>query len=150
MTTSADIQDFIAQPKLALVGMSSRKKKFGNAVYRELIANGYEVFPVHPTADSIDGQSCWPSLSTLPEPVGGVVVVVPPDAVGRVVREAFEAGIRRVWLQQGAESPEAIHYGADNNISLIYGECILMFLESAAIVHRFHRWLWGVLGKLPK
>ena len=150
MTTEADVDDFIAQRKLALVGMSSQKKKFGNAVYRELISNGYEVFPVHPTAESIDGQTCWPSLSRLPEPVDGVVVVVPPKAAKQVVQESGEAGIRRVWLQQGAESPEVIRYGAKKNISIIHGECILMFLDSPAFIHRFHRWLWGVFGKLPK
>jgi len=32
---------------------------------------------------------------------------------------------------------------------VIHGECILMFARPAGI-HWFHRWLWGVLGRLPQ
>ena len=80
--------------------------------------------------------------------VGGVVLVVPPEQTEKLVRQAKEAGIQRVWMQQGAESPQAIAYCADNGIDAVHGECIMMFAQPKGI-HRFHRWLWSVLGKLP-
>ncbi len=150
MTSRAAIDDFLKQRKLAIVGVSSKKRKFGNIAYKELEQKGYEVFLVHPNAESINGDQCWSSLTELPEPVGGLLVIVPPAETERVVREAASAGISRVWMQQGAQSEEAIRFCEDNGISVVHGECILMFAEPVGFLHRLHRWIWGILGKLPK
>jgi predicted CoA-binding protein len=88
-------------------------------------------------------------LSVLPEPVGGVLIVVPPAETEKVVRDAAQVGIRRVWMQQGAESETAIRFCEENGISAVHGECILMFAQPAGF-HRLHRWVWGLLGKLPR
>jgi hypothetical protein len=53
-------------------------------------------------------------------------------------------------MQQGAESKEAIRFCEDNNIAVVHGECILMFAEPLAFGHRLHRWIWKLLGRLPK
>jgi predicted CoA-binding protein len=150
MTTKAAVNDFLAQRSLAVVGVSRGGKKFGNTAYKELKAKGYRSFPIHPNAERIEGDRCYPSLGALPEPVGGVLVVVPPAQTEQVVRDAAAAGIRRVWMQQGAESEAAIRFCAENGISAVHGECILMFAEPAAFYHRMHRWVWGLLGKLPR
>lgn len=44
MTTKADIQEFISQEKIALVGVSRTEGKFSNAAYKELKTKGYKVF----------------------------------------------------------------------------------------------------------
>jgi predicted CoA-binding protein len=150
MTSQAAVDDFLAQKDLGIVGVSRTGKKFGNAALRELTANGFRVFPVHPEAETIQGIRCFPSLRGLPGPVGGLLVVVPPDQTEVVVREAAAAGIRRVWMQLGSSSPSAIQFCAENGIEAVHGECILMFLEKGSALHRFHHWLWGVLGKLPR
>ncbi|MBZ5544903.1 MAG: CoA-binding protein [Acidobacteriia bacterium] len=150
MTSKAVVTDFVSQKKLAVVGVSRQGKKFGNMAFRELKAKGYKLLPVHPQAETIEGERCYPSLAALPEPVDGVLVVVPPAETEKVVREAAAAGIKRVWMQQGAESPAAIKFCEDNGLSAVHGECILMFAEPAAWFHRAHRWVWKLLGKLPK
>jgi predicted CoA-binding protein len=129
MTTRQMIQDFLAQRRLAIVGVSRSGKKFGNVAYRDLAAKGYCLFP---------------------EPVGAVLVVVPPDQAERVVRDAAAAGIQRIWMQPGAESEAALHFCQQNGVTAIHGECILMFAEPVGFGHRAHRWIWGLLGKLPK
>jgi predicted CoA-binding protein len=150
MTTRQVIQDFLAQRSLAIVGVSTSGKKFGNIAYRELTAKGYRLFPVHPTAESVAGARCYRSLGDLPEPVGGVLVVVPPGQTERVVQDAAAAGIPRVWMQPGAESEVALRFCQQNGVTAVHGECILMFAEPAGFGHRAHRWIWGLLGKLPK
>jgi hypothetical protein len=150
MTTKATVDDFLAQPALAVVGVSREGKKFGNLAYRDLKAKGYRLFPINPHAEVIEGDRCYPNLSALPEPVGGVLIVVPPAEAEHVVREAAKAGIRRMWMQQGAESEAAIRFCEENGMSVVHGECILMFAQPVVSVHRFHRWVWGVLGKLPR
>lgn len=150
MTSKAAVDDFVSQKTLALVGMSRQSKKFGNYAFRELTQRGYRVFPIHPVAENIEGEKCYPSLSQLPETVGGVVAVVPPAQTEKVVRDAAAAGIKRVWMQQGAGSPDAIRFCQENGISEVHGECILMFASPVKSVHNFHRWIWRLVGKLPK
>lgn len=149
MASKTAVQDFLAQHRLAVVGASRSGQKFGNTVLKELGAKGYQVYPVNPNADTIDGKRCYPSLKALPETVDGVIIVVPPAETEKVVQEAAQAGIRRVWMQQGAESESAIRFCETQGMSVVAGECILMFAEPAAIYHRMHRWVWGLLGKLP-
>jgi predicted CoA-binding protein len=151
MTASSQerIADFLAQRTLALVGVSRGGRKFGNAIWKELRAKGYTVFAVHPEAERIDGERCWPDLASLPVPVGGVVIVVRPEQTERVVADALRAGIRRVWMQQGSESPAALRFCEANGIVAVQRECVLMFAEPVTSIHRVHRWVWRVLGKLP-
>jgi uncharacterized protein len=142
--------DLVAQRALAVVGVSRSRGKFGNVVYRDLKKKGYRVFPVNPAVDEVEGDRCFPNVAALPESVGGVVIVVPPERTAQVVREAAAAGIRRIWMQQGAESEEAIRFCVDNGISVVHGHCIMMFAEPVQSFHRFHRWLWNLIGKYPR
>lgn len=148
MISKATIDGFLDQKALALAGLSRSGKKFGNAVLKNLSGKGYEVLPVHPEAAVIGGVRCFRSLAELPTKVGGLVLVVPPAQTEMLVKEAHEAGIDRVWMQQGAESGEAIRYCEDHGMDVVHGECIMMFAEPTG-VHRFHRWLRGLFGKLP-
>ena len=149
MTARIVINDFLTHDVFAVVGVSRSEKKFGNIAYRELRNKGYRVYTINPKADVVEGDHCYHSFKELPEKVDGAVIIVPPHQALRMVREAYEAGIVRVWLQQGAESDEAIRFCEEKGIELIYGECILMFAEPAGFVHRAHRWVWGLAGKLP-
>ncbi len=150
MNTRNQIDDFLTQRELALVGASRRGRKFGNAVLKELTARGYQVYPVHPQAEAIDGRTCWPSLTALPAKVGGVVIAVPPPETEKVVRDVSLAGIPRVWMQTGAASAAAISFCRDKGISAIHDECILMFAEPVASIHGVHRWIRKIFGKLPR
>ena len=150
MTSKAAVDDFVGQRRLAIVGVSRRGKKFGNFAFRELRSKGYKIFPVHPQAETIEGERCYASLGALPQPVDGVLIVVPPAQTEQVVRDAAAAGIRRVWMQQGAGSLAAIKFCQESGIREVHGECILMFTEPLAWWHRAHRWVWKLLGKLPQ
>jgi uncharacterized protein len=133
-----------------VVGASRDEKKFGNIVYRDLKAKGYRVFAVNPNAEKVDGDPAYPNLGALPEPVGGVVLVIPPKQSEQVVQEADRAGIHRVWMQQGAESSQAVAYCKSHNMQVVYGECLLMFGGPVKFPHNFHRWINKVSGRLPK
>lgn len=146
-TSRALLESFINLPSLALVGVSRTGQKFGNVVLRELRAKGYRVYPINPLADLIDGVRCYHTFADLPEPVGGVVVVVPPESAITVVREAAAAGIRRVWLQQGAASPYVLQVCRELRLETIADECILMFAAPTGI-HKVHRAVHDVFHRL--
>jgi uncharacterized protein len=148
-TSKQSVDDFLAQKKLALVGLSRKGGKFGNLILKNLTGKGYKVYPIHPEAESIDGHPCWKRLDMLPEKVGGAVLVVPPQETEKVVRQAAEAQIGRIWMQQGAESESAIRFCEESGISVVHGHCILMFAEPAGFLHGFHRSILKLFGRLP-
>jgi hypothetical protein len=150
MVKKATVDAFLAEKSLAVVGASKNRRKFGNIVLRDLSRKGYRVFPVNPNAGEVEGMTCYPDLPSLPEKVGGAVLVVPPSATETVVREAQPAGIRKIWMQQGSESAEAIRYCEEHGIEVVSGHCIMMFTEPVNSVHKVHRWLWKLLGKMPR
>ena len=145
-----DINDFLAQKKLAVVGASRSQNKFGNVVFRELKQRNYQVFPINSQAKTIEGVPCWPDLKSLPEPVDGAVFVVPPAVTEHVVKDAKEAGIPRIWMQYGSHSQDAVDFCKENNMTVVANECIMMFAEPVGSFHKFHRWLWKLFRIYPK
>jgi predicted CoA-binding protein len=148
MTSQIAVDAFLAEPALALVGMSRSGRSFGNYAYKALTTKGYRVYPIHRTADTIDGHQCYHRFADLPEHVDAVLIVVPPEEAAIVVREAAAAGIHHVWLQQGAESPNVLAACRDAGVDAVAGECILMFAKPTGF-HTVHRWVWKLAGKLP-
>jgi uncharacterized protein len=63
-----------------------------------------------------------------------------------VVEDCARLGIKHLWMQQGAESKEAVALCHDKGIAAVAGECLLMHTE-APFPHSIHRWLWKKLGK---
>ena len=149
MGTRAVIDEFLRAKRLAIAGASRDKSRVGSMILKELRRMGYEMLPVHPVADELQGLPCVHRLADLEGSVDGLILVVPPAQTEILVREAEAAGIGRVWMQQGAESADAVEYCGQNGLVTVHGQCILMFAEPTGPVHRVHRWMWRVLGKLP-
>lgn len=142
------IEEFVACKRIAVVGASRSGKKFGNGAAKELRTRGYEVFLIHPEAQEIDGQPCYPSLTALRDQVDAVFISVPAGQAAPVMREAASLGIHRVWLQQGAESPELLALGEELGLSLVSKRCILMYAPPVKSVHGWHRGFVKLVGKL--
>ena len=149
MNSKKLVEEFLSQKKIAVVGVSRKKTKFGNAIYKELKQKGYNIFPINPNMQTFEGDACYPDLMSLPEKVDAVVINIPPAQAENVLREVKQAGISKVWLQQGSHSEAAEIFCEENGIDYVSNECILMFAQPSAFIHRAHKWIWGVLGKLP-
>ena len=149
MVRRETIDNFLSQKKIAVVGVSRDSKQFANQAYRLLKKHGYVVYPVNPFTQRAEDDQCYPSVKSLPEAVGGVVMMLPPEKTMQVLPEIADAGITHVWLQQQTESPQAIQFCVDHHMDFVYGECIIMFLEPLGFPHRLHRWGKKFFGKLP-
>jgi predicted CoA-binding protein len=142
---SAESDAFVAQRTFALVGVS-RTRGFGNSLFRHLKQQGYRVFPVNSQADTVEGEPCFRRLDDLPEPVDGVVTVVPPSETKNVVEDCAHLGIRHVWMQQGSESDAAVTLCREQGIACVPGACLIMH-TGGGFPHNVHRWIWKMLGK---
>lgn len=115
----------------AVVGVSRDSYKFGNIIYQDLKQKGYKVFPINPNAKMINGDKAYASLSELPVQPDVVDIVVPSKVALDVVKECYELGIQKVWLQPGAESDEVIDFCYEHDIEVIYGMCVM--IESSKV-----------------
>ena len=150
MNTMQDIRGFLAEKTLAIAGVSRDEKSMSALTFKELKNKGYTLYPVNPNAATILGEKCYPSVAVLPGKVGGVLVFTSPAHTEKVVREAVAAGVRRVWIQQGAQSDAAVRFCVDNKLPAVAKQCILMYAEPVASIHAFHRWVKKLFGGLPR
>lgn len=148
-------QDFLAQRRIAVTGVSRAPKEHGgNVVYKRLRERGYEVFPVNPNADTVEGDKAYPDLRSIPGGVEAVVVATRPDRTEATVREAADLGITRVWMHRsfggGSVSPEATKVGRERGLTVIDGGCPLMFDPAADGGHKVMCAVLKLTGKVPR
>jgi predicted CoA-binding protein len=145
MSTRAEIDEFLGHNDLALVRPSSLVPVRGGRIDDELLRKGYKIRVVY-----LDGPEDAPRLSNLPQPVEGAIIAVPKERSEQAVREAVEAGVPRLWIQNGCESKAAIDLAEKSGVPLIYGHCVMMYADPVQSVHAFHRWLAKSFGRLAK
>jgi uncharacterized protein len=139
MIKNSLIAEFLSERAIGVIGASNARDKFGRLACRELKARGYRVFPVNLHEEQIEGEKCYRRINELPGTVHRILVVLPPIQTERIVMDLNPAFIRHVWMQNGAESPEAIGICRQKGIGVIHGECILMHAEPVRSYHLLHR-----------
>lgn len=150
MISKSLIDDFLAINKVALVGVSVNKNKFGNTLFRELIKRNYQVIPVHPSLSELDGIKCVKSIADLPDDISSIIIATSKSNAIQALKEVSIKGIKFVWLQQSSDSPDAIEFCTNDNITLIYGLCLLMFLTPSNALHKFHAMIMKLFRQYPK
>lgn len=120
------MHEILAKKRFAVVGASRDPEKYGYKVYMTLKELGYTVYPVNPNADEIDGDSVYPTLDNLPEPVDCIVSVVPPGAGFDLARMAGHLRIPFLWFQPGSDSESAVIEAQAQGVQVIYGGACIM------------------------
>ena len=99
--------EFLASRRIAVTGVSRSSKDHGaNTVFKRLRDRGYEVFPVNPNTDEVEGAHSYPDLKSIPGAVDGVVIATAPkraegtirECDGNMTRAASQLGISRNTL----------------------------------------------------
>jgi uncharacterized protein len=99
----------MSKPTVAIVGASTNRDKFGNKAVRAYASQGYEVFPIHPQAATIEGHPAFAHLADVPvSHFDHVSLYLPPDVTLRILDDLTSKPIGELWLNPGAESDELI------------------------------------------
>lgn len=149
MTALKKIEDFLTSEPIAMVGVSRNPRKFGYAAFKELKDKGMNIIPVNPYASEIHGSKVYPDVRNLPPEVKGLIIMTKKDQTASIIRDAKGLGFKQIWIQQMADSKEAINELKDTDINFITGECILMHYKPHS-VHKFHKALRKFFGRFPK
>jgi predicted CoA-binding protein len=148
--SKGQIQDFFNNKSLAIAGVSRNEKKFGNVIFKELIKKEYKVIPVNPNTKEIDGHKCYRSVEDIPSDVNSLLITTPKKQTDEVLKIAIQKGIRNIWVQQMSETEETLKIASEYGKEIIHHKCIFMFAEPVSGLHKFHRTLNKLFGKLPK
>lgn len=129
MTIQQQIETFLAAPAFGVVGASANREKYGNKVLRCYLQNGRKVVPVNPNEPEIEGIPCSATIKDLPQNVESISMITPPTVTAQLVPLAIEKGIKNIWMQPGAEHPEAVALCRERGVNVISdGSCVLVVL----------------------
>jgi predicted CoA-binding protein len=151
------VQDFLAQKKVAVVGVSDKRDTGCNLAYQKFKENGYQVYAVNPRISTYAGEPCYPDLKSIPEKVDAVFILSSPKVTEQVVQQCVDLGVKQVWMHcmMGTKpglmaagtsvSQNAVEMCKANGIAVIPGACPNQFLKPD-FGHKMMRGMWRMLG----
>ena len=153
------VQDFLAQKKIAVVGVSDKRDTGCNLAYNKFKENGYQVYAVNPRMTAFNGDACYGDLKSIPEKVDAVFIFTNPKVTEQIVQECVDLGIKHVWMHcmMGTKpglgagttsvSQAAVEMCQANGIAVIPGSCPNQFMKPD-FGHGMMRGLWRAFGFL--
>lgn len=145
---------FLDFKRIAVTGVSRKGDVAANLIYKKLRDSGYDVFPVNPNASEVEGDICYPTLSSIPNGVEGVVIATHPDVTPEIVEECGKLGINHVWMHRafgrGSLNDKSVTRCRELGIDVIPGSCPMMFCQPVDTGHKCIHWFLKISGKEPK
>ncbi len=109
---------------VAVVGLSANPDRPSNRVASYLKGKGYRIIPVNPNEKVILGETCYPDLGSIPEPVEVVDIFRLSEDVLPIVQEAVKTGANVVWMQEGVINEEAATYARKAGLKVVMDKCM--------------------------
>lgn len=122
---------------IAIVGLSADRNRPSYGVARSLQQFGYRIIPVTPSAESILGERCVPTLAAAVAalPVGERIDIVNvfrrPEHVAALVEECITLQLPALWLQDGVIDEAAARRARDSGVFTVMDRCL--FRDRAAL-----------------
>lgn len=152
MKSIEPINNFFNSQIFAVIGISRKEKNFGNYVYKQMKQRDFSLVPVHYELSTFYNDVCYNSINDAVKfrHCDAAVILVSKQNAIQAVTGCLNAGITNIWLQQGSESDEIIELVSERKLNLIYGECIIMFLDKPGFGHQLHKFINKMIGIFPK
>jgi len=133
MKSQNEIKEMMLGKKTwAVIGASHHKKNFGYKIYKTLKRFGYEVYPVNPGCETIDGDKVYASIGDLPVVPECIDMVVKPEIGTRLLDSIKKAGVSHVWFQPGTMDEAAIKKTEELEIDAVTEGCVMAELNRRA------------------
>jgi predicted CoA-binding protein len=117
----------MGKPTVAILGASADRRKFGNKSLRAHLRAGYDVYPVNPYADVVEGHPAYARLADVPVALDRISVYVPPQVGMTLLDEIAEAKAGEVYFNPGSKTPELLRQARARGINAI-ADCSIVAL----------------------
>ena len=153
------VEEFLAQDKIAVVGVSDIRETGCNAAYHRFKEAGYTVSGVNPRLTTFEGDPCYPDLASIPETPDAVFILTNPKVTEEIVQQCVDVGVKYVWMHclmgtkpglaasMTSVSQDAVQMCRENGITVIPGTCPNQFLKPD-IGHTLMRMIFRTFGFL--
>jgi predicted CoA-binding protein len=109
---------------IAVVGLSSNPNRDSYRVAAFLQTRGFRIIPVNPNETEVLGETAFPTLLDVGQPVDMVDVFRRPSVTPEVAEGAVAIGAPVLWLQLGIENDDARRIAEDAGLTVIMDLCI--------------------------
>jgi len=123
------IKKMLEMKHWVVVGAHPKPEKFGNKIFNKLRKFDYDVTPVNPVYEEVEGIKTVPSLLDVKTPIDCINVVVSPKRAMQVVKDAIALNIKYIWFQPGAFDEEVIDFAESNGLEVVFHACVLVELD---------------------
>ena len=114
------------RPTVAIVGASSDRRKFGNKAVRAHVQAGFDVYPIHPTEETVEGLPAFRTVADLPLGRLDRITLYVPPGVGLLLLESLVAKpCGMLILNPGTESPEVVARAKHLGLNVVTGCSII-------------------------
>ena len=110
----------MSKQTVAIIGSSADKAKFSNKAIHAHQRAGYDVYPVNPKEETIEGLTCYKSVLDIPVALDRVSLYLPPPVGVKVLDDIARKGCQELWINHGAESPDIIHKAHTLGLNAIF------------------------------
>ena len=120
-----EIEDILkASKNIAVVGLSPKPHRDSYMVARYMQGQGYHIFPVHPKAKEILGETVYPDLMLIPDSIDIVNVFRAPEKILPIAKEAAKLKPKVFWMQLGIKNNDAAHLLANAGVMVVMNRCL--------------------------
>ena len=101
---------------IAIVGATSDPASPGNKAVRAYLAAGWEVHPIHPDEDEVEGLECHEMVMDVIPNIDAASLYVDGEGAMEALDDCSQKGVGTVWLNPGFDSPELVEKAKSLNI----------------------------------
>lgn len=104
--------------RIAIVGASKNRGKFGNKCVRAYQRAGWDVFPVNPHEEEIEGLTVYRSLQDVPGPLDRISLYRPPAGSRELLAELAGTSGTPVWFNPGSADRQVLEEASKAGIDV--------------------------------
>ncbi len=115
--------------RVVVLGASQKPARYANQAMRLLLEKGYQVIPVHPKIEEIEGLAVVDRLARIAQPVHTLTLYIGPQRGEPMLDEIIQLMPRRVIFNPGTESELMMRALRHKGILCVEG-CTLVMLKT--------------------